>query len=156
VFLHGSCYLQGLPLISQYRSIRHIYACTSWYTLQYVIIYIIVYTMIYQYTNNTMVYDAPMVYIIYLKRPTAKAHSMMWAFSFFHPEDCPVLSGIMDFKSSKSTTESWYSQSQPLAVKPKRRCCMFHFVAVRWTSISLSHGSSTSCNLYRGKSGPAA
>ena len=81
---------------------------------------------------------------------------MLWAFSIFHPEDCPVLSGMLDFKSSNSSTDSWCSRSHPSAVKPKRRCCMFHFNAPRWTSISLSHGSSTSDNLYWGESAPAA
>jgi hypothetical protein len=54
----------------------------------------------------------------------AKAHRMQWGFSIFHPEDRPVLSGILDFNSSKSSTDSWCSRSQPSAVKPKRRCCM--------------------------------
>jgi hypothetical protein len=52
------------------------------------------------------IYHAPAVYIMFLKRPMAKAHRMLWAILIFHPEDCPVLSGILDFKSSKSSTDS--------------------------------------------------
>ena len=53
---------------------------------------------------------------------------MLWAFSIFHPEDCPVLLGILDFKSSNNSTDSWCSRSQPSAVKPKA-CYIYRYIA---------------------------
>jgi hypothetical protein len=147
-----------IPKVVLYWYVTH-----SAYICIYIMVYYIchgIYHGIYYdiyYGVNYGMYHAPVVYIMHLKRTAAKAHRMLSAFSIFHLEDCPVLSGILNFKSSKSSTvlhtestDSWCSRSQPSAVKPKRRCCMFHFNAVRWTSISLSYGSSTSGNLYRG------
>jgi hypothetical protein len=105
------------------------------------------------------IYHAPVVYIIHLKRPTAKAHRMLSAFSISTLRTALFCRAYWTSKvprASLSSIDSSCSRSQPSAVKPKRLCCMFHFNPVRWTSISLSYGSSTSGNLYRGESGPAA
>ena len=56
---------------------------------------------------------------------------MLCAFSIFQPESWPVLSGMLDFKSSSSSTDIASSFSKPSEVRPKRRCCMFHFNAAR-------------------------
>jgi hypothetical protein len=44
-------------------------------------------------------YHAPVVYIMHLKRSTAKAHRMLLAFSIFHLENYPVLHiGLQEFQ----------------------------------------------------------
>ena len=80
---------------------------------------------------------------------------MLWAFSIFQPDSWPVLSGMFSFNRSSSSADITLSLSTPSAVRPNRRCCMFHFNAAKWTSINLSLGSSISGTLYKGEPGPA-
>ena len=75
--------------------------------------------------------------------------------SKFQPDSSPVFFGMFSFNSSSSSTDIWWSLSKPSAVRPKRRCCIFHFNAARWTCINLSLGSAMRGNLYSGEPGCA-
>ena len=68
--------------------------------------------------------------------------NMLWAFSKFQPATSPVLSGRLDFKSSKSSTEFCWSFAKSDATSPKRRWRIFHLRAEIWTSMISLLGSS--------------
>ena len=53
-------------------------------------------------------------------------YRMLCAFSNFHTDASPVLSCMLDFKGSNSSTERACSLSQPAAVIPNWHCCIFH------------------------------
>jgi hypothetical protein len=104
------------------------------------------------------IHHAPVVYIMHLKRPTPMAHRMLLAFLIFHLEDCPVLSGIWTSRVPRApqTAGAASHSLQPSSQSDVVACSTSMQQVTGWTSISLSHGSSTNGNLYRGKSGPAA
>ena len=131
----------------------HIYhgICHNTYHHIYHGIYHDIYYGIY-YGIYCGIYHAPVVYIMQLKALLSSTGSLFSTDSCPQQLHCPL---------QDSFTVLHRQLMQPVtasAVKPKRLCssCIFHFNAVRWTSISLSYGFSTSGNLYKGKSGPAA
>jgi hypothetical protein len=114
------------------------------YTIIYIMVYIMVYTMIY-----TMAYTISCTFSIYHapEKVLSKGPQTENAVGLF---DFPPggLScfvghiGLQEFpRALLSSTDSWCSRSQPLAVKPKRRC---HVVACS-TSMQ-SGGPQSACH----------